>query len=58
MNREGEIMTTRFVGDPEIGAGATPFQSVRRNSAAPGAKVREQMREFVTQRAIDLRLAM
>jgi hypothetical protein len=58
MNREGKIMTTRFVWNPEIGAGATPFQTVGRNAAATGAKVREQVRQFVAHRAIDFRLAV
>jgi hypothetical protein len=55
---EGEIMTTRFARDPEIGAGSSPFWSVGRNAPPPGAKLREQMRQLVAQRAINLGVAV
>ena len=41
-------MAARFVGDAEIAAGATPFRAVWRNPAAPGAELREQMRQLMT----------
>ena len=47
-------MATRFVRDAEIVAGAAPFRAMRRNAAASGAKLCEQMRQLVAQRAIDL----
>ncbi len=55
---EGKIVTALFIRDPEIGAGAAPFHSMRRESPAPGAGLREEMRQFVAQSAIDLRFAM
>ena len=53
LNRERQSVATRFIGDSEIGAGASPFRAVRRDAAATGAKVREQMRELVAQSAVD-----
>lgn len=47
-------MATRFILDAEIAAGATPFRAVRRNAPAARAELREQMRQLVAERAIDL----
>jgi hypothetical protein len=47
-------MTTRFIGDFEVGACPFPFCTVWRDAASSGTKVGEQMREFVSQCAIDL----
>ena len=51
-------MAARFAGDAEIGAGATPFETVRRKTAAPGACLGEKMSQLVTQGAIDLRFTV
>lgn len=58
MNRERQIMATRFARDAEIGARDAPFHTVRRDPLAARAKLREQMRQFVAQGAIDLRFAV
>jgi hypothetical protein len=55
---EGEIMTTRFARDPEIGAGSSPFWSVGRDASATSTRLREQMRQLVAQRAINLGVAV
>ena len=47
-------MTTRFILDAEIAAGATPSGAVRWNAPATRAELREQMRQLVAKRAIDL----
>jgi hypothetical protein len=52
---ERQGMTARFIGDAEIAAGAPPFRAVRRNPAAPGAELRQQMRQLMAQSAIDFR---
>ena len=57
-NREGEIVTARFPGNSKIGAGPLPLRPVRRDPTSTSAKLREQMRQFMTQSAINLRLAM
>ena len=56
--RERQIVATRLARDPEISAGASPFGSVGRDATAPGTKLREQMRQFVTQSAVYLRRAV
>ena len=50
-------MAARFIGDAEIGAGATPFRTVRRDAAAASALLREQVSQLVAQGAINFRLA-
>jgi hypothetical protein len=50
---KGQGMAARFAGDAEIAAGAFPFRTVRRNPPAPGAKLGQQMGEFVAQSALD-----
>jgi hypothetical protein len=52
--REGQIVTTRFVRDSQIAARLSPFRSMRRDSASASAPLREQMRQLVSQRALDL----
>ena len=47
-------MTTRFILDAEIAAGATPFIAVRWDAAATRAELPEQMRQLVAERAVDL----
>ncbi len=51
-------MTTRFSGDVEIATRASPLRPMRCDSPAASAKLREQMRELVAQRAINFRVAV
>ncbi len=51
-------MTACFISNAKVAAGLAPFRSVRRNAASSGPELREEMREFVTQGAIDLRRAV
>jgi hypothetical protein len=51
-------MAARFAGNPEIGAGATPFHSVRRDPASAGAELREQMRQLMAQGLVDFARAV
>ena len=57
-NRERQTVTARFAHNPKIGAGAAPFRAVRRNPAPAGPRLGEQVRQLVTQRPIDLRVAV
>jgi hypothetical protein len=57
-NWEGEIVTTRFASDPKIGAGAPPLCSMRRDAAPAGPKLCEQMRQFMTESAINFLLTV
>src|SRR4051812_44520149 len=52
--RERQIVTTRFVGDSQIATRFAPFRTVRSDSASSDSPLREQMRQFVSQRAVDL----
>src|SRR5207244_5985778 len=57
--RERQIVAAHFVGDVEIAAGVAPFRAVRSDSASSSfAKLREQMSELVSKRAIDLFIAV
>jgi hypothetical protein len=47
-------VATRFIGNVEIAASRAPFRAVRSDSPSSSAKLREQMRKLVSQRAIDL----
>ena len=58
MDREGQIVAARFAGDPEVGAGPSPFRTMRSDPPAPDSELREEMRQLVAQSAIDLRLAV
>jgi hypothetical protein len=55
---EGQIVTTPFSCNGEIRAGLAPFRTVRRNSPASHAELREDMSKFVAKRAIDLGTSM
>jgi hypothetical protein len=55
--RQREIVATCFAGESEFDTGFAPLPSVRGNSAAASAVVREEMREFVAQRAINFVVA-
>jgi hypothetical protein len=52
--RERQIVTTDFVADLQIAAGIAPFIAMRSDSASSNSKLREQMRQLVSQRAINL----
>ena len=51
-------MTTRFIGDVEIAAGFAPFSAVRSDPASADPKLREQMRELMSKRTIDVRAGL
>lgn len=55
--REGQIVRPLFVGKAEVHARATPLGAVRRDPSPACAFVCEQVREFVTQRPVDLVVA-
>ena len=49
-----QIMTSRFVWNAQIFAGLPPFSSMRRNLAAAGAMLRQEMGEFMTKGSLNL----
>jgi hypothetical protein len=51
-------MATRFIGDTKIRASLSPFCAMRCDTAASGAKLGQQMRQFVSECAIDFRFAV
>ena len=51
--RKRQIMAARFISDSQIATSRAPFVAMRQNPAASGAKLGEQMCEFVSKRAID-----
>jgi hypothetical protein len=51
-------MAPHFVRDAEIAAGLAPLGAMGRNPAAPRAEPRQQVRQLMSQRAINFRLAM
>jgi hypothetical protein len=57
-NGKRELMTARFIGETEIGAGDAPFGAVRRDSPAAGARLGKEVGQLVAQSAIDLVRAM
>jgi len=46
-------MAARFVGDPEVDAGLSPFGAVRADAAASCAYLGEEMGEFMAEGSID-----
>jgi hypothetical protein len=58
MPREGEIVTTLFVANAKIVTSRAPFRTVRQNAPPPGTKLREEVRQFMTQCSIDLGKSM
>ena len=56
--RKGEIVTTGFVRDAEIGTGTAPLRPMGREAAAAGSKLSEKMGQLVAQGAIHFRLSM
>ena len=55
--RQRQIVRALFIRQPEVAARATPLRAVRCDLAPAHALVREEVREFVTQRALDFRVA-
>src|SRR5438045_9522781 len=54
LRRERQIVTTRFIRDSKIDTGLSPLRAMRRDSSPPDPPLREQMRQFMPQRALDL----
>jgi len=57
-NWERKIMTTGFIADPEITAGAAPFGSMRQNPPPATTELCQEMGEFMAQGAVNLDGAM
>src|SRR6185369_909760 len=57
-DREGEIVAARFIGNPQICAGTVPIMAMRRDPATACARLRQQVSEFMAQRAVDLRFTV
>jgi len=56
--RKWQCVTTRFTGDSEVGTGALPFRAMRCDPASAEAEMREQVREFMSQCAVDFSRAV
>jgi hypothetical protein len=56
--RERQIVTARFAANPQIDAGSPPFDPVRRDAPATGAKLREQVRQLVAEGPVNLTLTV
>ena len=54
---ERKVVGAFFVGKSEVAAGVSPFFAVRLDAALSGPVVGEQVREFVTESAVDFRCA-
>ena len=54
LHRKRQGVGARFVADPQIAASLSPFGAVRRKTAAAGAKLGQEMGQFVSQSAVDL----
>jgi len=57
-DRKRQGMAAFFVRDLEIAAGLAPFLAMRSDPATPSPELREQMRQLMTKRTIDLRDVM
>jgi hypothetical protein len=55
---ERQIVASPFISNGEIAAGISPLVTVWQDSPPTGAKLREQMGQFVTKRPINFRSAM
>jgi hypothetical protein len=53
-----QVVTTVFIANSKIGTGSAPFFAVRQDSTTSGAKLREQMRQLVSKRAINVRAGL
>ena len=47
-------MGARFVGDPKVAAGVSPFRAVGRQAAPARAELGQEMGQFMAQGAVDL----
>ena len=56
--RKWQGVAARFITNPEIATGLAPLGTMRRNAVASTAGMRDEMRELMTQGAIDFRLAV
>jgi hypothetical protein len=56
--RERQIVTTRFVANSQIDTGPPPLHPMRRDAAAAGAKLREQVRQLMAEGPVNLSLAV
>ena len=57
-HREWQIVTTRFAANPQIDTGPTPLDPMRRDAAAAGAKLREQVRQLMAESPVDFSCAV
>ena len=53
-DRKRQGVTAFFVRDSEVAAGLAPFLAMRCDPPPPGPELREQMRQLMPKRAIDL----
>jgi hypothetical protein len=53
-DRKRQVVAALFVVDPKIAARLTPFVAMRQDSASAGAKLGEEMRQFMTKGEINL----
>jgi hypothetical protein len=53
-----QLMACGFTNDSQLATGHPPFRAMRKNAAAASARLRDQMGQFVPQRAIDFRCAV
>ena len=51
--RKRQIVTALLVGDSQVATGLPPLVAVRQNPPTTGAKLGENMRQLMAQRAID-----
>ena len=51
--RERKTMTALLIGNSKIAARSAPLAAMRQNSATTSAKLSENVRQFMTQSAID-----
>ena len=56
--REGQIVTPRFAANPQIDTGPPPLDPMRRDAAAAGAKLREQVRQLMAESPVNLSFAV
>ena len=56
--RKREIVAPRFAANPQIDTGPPPLDPMRRNAAAAGAKLREQVRQLMAESPVNLSFAV
>jgi len=57
-NGEGQIVAAFFIANAKIAASLAPFKSMRQKAAPAGPKLREEMRELMTKRAINFHFSV